>query len=69
MVKMESGWDARDMGRDTVDVICHERVVLYSHNGRPLRRAVGFSKERAMQTSGTFPELTRKPTKKGGKKR
>jgi hypothetical protein len=25
--------------------------------------------EDTMQTSGTFPELTRKPTKKGGKKR
>ena len=42
------------------------RVVLYRHDGMPLTRQIGF---RAMQTSGTFPELasTKRKPKKGKK--
>ena len=46
--------------------------VLYRADGMPHRREVGFvrhGEKMAIQTTGQFPQLTTKPTKKTGKKR
>ena len=42
------------------------RPVLYRPDGTPLRRQIGFG---MTQTSGTFPELTKRTPKGKGKKR
>ena len=47
---------------------CEPKPLLYLAGGTPLKRQMGF----AMQTTGTFPQLsdnTRRKPGKGGKKR
>ena len=42
-----------------------DKPLLYTADGTPLKRRIGF----AMQTTGTFPELTKRSPKGKGKKR
>jgi len=50
----------------TFTVDDYHRPVLYSPDGTPLRRQIGFAMS---QTSGTFPALTTGKKTKGGKKK
>ena len=57
--------DERDFPHAPPLLHCENKPLLYLANGTPMKRPIGF----AMQTSGTFPELTKRVPKKGGKKR